>query len=179
MHTNQAHAPSTLARAVQWNEDAGNSHKPLGTPDLAALATQMAFVSEEFVETTTETDALRVDTVAAVKELADLIFTSAEAMRRLGFDPDVVMDLVCDSNDSKFCASAAEVEQALVHFSGRGIKTEQVQANSGLIVFISAKDQTIGQKFYKKGKVLKSPCYYKAEPAIAAYADVLGSADHA
>lgn len=176
MHTLSANKTTAVFdRITQWNEDGGNPRMPLGQADLEAFRKQFKYVAEEFGEANVEAEALRIDVVKAAKELGDLVFTAVEALRRLGVDPHVILNLVCDSNDSKYCCDQGEVVQAQNHFAVMGLKVEQVATESGFIVFKSAENQTLDGKFYPQGKILKAPCFFKAESAIKEYADSLNA----
>ncbi len=167
-----------MTRVTQWNVDCGNPRKPLGEADHRNVRHQMGLVAEEFSEAAVEIDAFNIDKVKAAKELGDILFTSIEAIRRLGYDPNVILNLVCDSNDSKFCSSNEEVRKALNDFAHQGLEVTPRGTDSGLIVFVSTKNQTVKEKFYPEGKILKPAGYFKAEQAITEYDQELQGASH-
>jgi len=167
---------SIIKRILEWNESAGNKPPVLGTMDVEALTLQLGFVGEEYIEVVDELAVLEIDTVKMAKEIGDLVFTAVEAIRRLGFDPEEVMNLVCDSNDSKFAANTAEIAQATEYFNEKRVAFLAETLPNGLVVFRSSKDQEMDGKLLLKGKILKAPCHYKAEPAIREYANRLKAA---
>lgn len=158
-----------LLRPVQWNEDGGNHRLPLGITDVVGARAQFSLVGDQFIKASEEIDAFELDSVRAVKKLADIIYTASENIRRLGFCPNEVFKIICDSNDSKFCANAEEIREAQAHFKKLGIKVVSCQQDNALVVFKSERDQTVAGTFYQKDKILKPPCYYEAEPALADY----------
>jgi hypothetical protein len=156
-------------RILSWNESAGNIPPELGTLDVEALRLQCKFVGEEFSEVMDELDVLEVDATKVAKELGDIVFTAIEGIRRAGFDPEVVMQLLCDSNDSKFAANSQEINAAEQFFKKRRIAVVLENVLDGLVVFKSARDQVVNGKMFIKGKILKTPSYFEAEPAIREY----------
>lgn len=160
-------------RVLNWNQSAGNKPPALGEMDLSAVRLQCGFIGEEYVEVMDELDVLEVDRVKMAKELGDLVFTSLEAIRRLGLEPETIMNLVCDSNDSKFAANADEIKEATTYFNSKRVAFLTETLGNGLVVFRSSKDQMMDGKMLLKDKVLKAPCHFKAEPAIREYANTL------
>ena len=75
----------------------------------------------------------------------------------------LVKDLhaVCDSNDSKFCATLSEAMKTKRLFTGRGVDT-CISSTAGVFAIKPTRTQTVDGKEYPSGKLLKSVNYKEA-----------------
>ncbi len=90
--------------------------------------------------------------------LVELILQSAKA---LNIDLLKCWDIVHASNISKICKNHEEYRQTALYYKEKGIPVVPDASLDGIIVK-AAKDITVGAKFIKEGKVLKSINYIEA-----------------
>lgn len=100
----------TLKPITDFNTIAGFPRTQRGIYDNDVLS-QMKFIDEELKELK---EAMNFgDINNTLKEAADLIVVTAGLIHRLGYDPDEVMDVVNESNMSKFCYSEEDAKESV------------------------------------------------------------------
>ena len=96
--------PSQLQRIVDLNNLWGN-HKAESEEELYG---QLSLIEEEWYELLEAIS--NNDTKETLKECADLIFTTAGMIHQLGYNPDEVMGVINDSNESKVVDPTSDEE---------------------------------------------------------------------
>lgn len=78
-------------------------------------------------------------------------------------DALTAFEIVTENNLKKFDESLADAETSVALYSDKGIATI-ISEREGVFAILSAKDQTVKDKFYPNGKILKS--YLWEEPSF-------------
>ena len=145
---------SNFLDVVELNDCIGNPKGNITNLDWTVLESQLALIKEEFEELM---DAVRQRDITEVRDAtADILVTTYGMAHRAGFDADADMAEVHRSNMSKFCHADHEACDTAVAYERLGINVIFRYLADKRIAVISAKAQTVNNKFYPKGKLLKS-----------------------
>ena len=153
---------SELKRAVEWDNIAGNTtalrHIDDDLPQL-----YFSLIEEEREELLAAIYAL--DRVEVLDALGDLLKVVSGAVSALGYCPEKLLQLVNDSNYSKFCVTK---EQAVISVAAyeQNLRYEDVYYEQVGDLYIIRGYEKGGDKV-GKGKILKGYAY--AEPDIKQY----------
>lgn len=145
---------SNFLDVTELNNCIGNPKGDMDNLDWDALGSQLALIKEEFEELI---DAVTQHNITEVRDAtADILVTTYGMAHRAGFDADQDMQVVHQSNMSKFCITRDEAAETAMAYEKLGLNVTFRYLKNGSTAVISAKDQSVNGKFYPKGKLLKS-----------------------
>ena len=145
---------SNFLDVTELNNCIGNPKGDMSNLDWDALESQLALIKEEFEELM---DAVAQRDLTEVRDAtADILVTTYGMAHRAGFDADADMEEVHRSNMSKFCHSHDEAGKTALSYEQLGLNVTFRFLADKRIAVISAKAQTVNDKYYPKGKLLKS-----------------------
>lgn len=149
---------TNFEKVAYFNSLIGNAKGNLESPDWEQLEAQFDIIRQEFEEMEASIKARDIKMLR--DDIADVLVTTYGMAHRSGYDADLDMDLVNESNMSKFCRTQEEALQTGAKYETIDVQVEYRNID-GLIAVVSRIDQ-IGKdnKHYPKGKLLKSINYF-------------------
>lgn len=148
------HEPSVQVAVM--NNAFGNPRGDITQPNWVAIDRQMDIISREFNELKLAVENRQIHGVGGIRDgIADLNVTNLGLAHIMGVDSDADMALVFESNMSKFCANADELDASIQKYAEIGVEV-YAEGEYPRCCIKSAKDQTgTNGEFYKQGKFLK------------------------
>ena len=151
---------SFFQEIAKFNSLFGNEQGEVMKPNWEVAEHQLHLIQEEYSELI---NAVMTHNMTEARDaVADILVTVYGFAHRMGFNADQDLSEVNRSNFSKFCKNLEEAKATVVKYEKEGIETELVGIPTGYYAVKSAKDQTVNDKFFPKGKLLKS--IYFSEP---------------
>lgn len=151
---------SNFECVAQYNEIIGNEAMTPEHPEYwTLLERQLELIQEELKETQ---EAIRNRDLTELRDgICDVLVTTYGLAHRSGFDADLDMTVVHDSNMSKFCDNLEDAEASVAHYAEQGLEAEVVESN-GLYAIVSSKDQEdVNGKRCPAGKNLKGIHFFE------------------
>ncbi len=138
------------------NSAFGNPKGVMAQPDWEALGRQYKILESEFKELGLALDRRQMHGPGGVRDgVADVNVVNLGVAHIAGIDSDTDMLEVFESNMSKMCTNAEELQATVVKYNNLGLEVV-TYPNYPLAYVKSAKDQTGNDgEFYKQGKFLK------------------------
>lgn len=130
---------------------------PKGDPDninYTKLTNQASNIFDEYQELQ---EAINAKDVTAIRDaLCDIMVFALGAYHFIGYDADKDMDVVYQSNMSKFCTNEDELERTKQHYNFLGVKT--YTGGTFPCAWVKSARQQTGEdgKNYPEGKFLKN-----------------------
>lgn len=151
---------TNFERVAHFNNLIGNAEGKFSEIDWEQTVTrQLALIEEEFEELR---QAVKTHDRGELRDaIADVLVTTYGLAHRAGIDADSDMDIVCDSNMSKFCSGPEVADATVAKYAQIGVEV-RVEARGDVFAAISAKDQTGSDgKHYPEGKLLKGTGFFE------------------
>lgn len=145
---------SNFLRVAHLNKCIGNPQGDMSNIDWEAVEAQLSIIQEEFEELV---EAVKTKNLTELRDAtSDVLVTTYGMAHRVGFNADADMDEVQQSNMSKFCHNTDTAARTARKYEKLGIDCMFRYMDDGVSAVVSAKNQTVGDKYYPKGKLLKS-----------------------
>lgn len=138
------------------NQMIGNPVGNLSQPDWDALQAQLEIVRQEFEEM--EEAIQKRDTELLRDATGDVLVTTYGMAHRAGIQANQDMDLIQESNISKFCHSEQEALDTAKKYEKIQVKVIYRHLNEFNVIAVVSREDQIGTdgKHYPYGKLLKS-----------------------
>ena len=149
---------SFFKQIARFNDLIGNTQGNKSEPDWDVAVHQLQLIHEEYSELIEGVN--NNDLLECRDAVADILVTVYGFAHRMGFDADLDLEEVHDSNMSKFCSTIEDAVATQEAYEEKGIQAA-IEKISGIWAVKSHVDQTVKGKFYPKGKLLKSVKFFE------------------